>query len=491
MINLLLLVPLAGFLACLALKSSAKLIALAASLVVLALSFTLVGGVVDNPTRFSSVTDIRWITTPDIHYQVGVDGLSLWLVILTALLTPVAILAAWNTVSVKPHLFFGFLLLIEFGVIGVFVSLDLFLYYVFWEITLVPVLFLIGMWGTDQPGVSRIQAAVKFFIYTMAGSVVMLAAIIYLYTKTGSLRYEIIQAEMGLVPAAALMPLFLAFFVAFAIKVPLFPLHTWLPDAYTAAPTPVTILLAGLLSKMGTYSLIRFGTALFPQQAQASAAWIAALAIIGILYGALVAISQPNMKRLAAYSSVSHLGFVVLGTFAFNTQGLDGAVYQMINHGVSTGALFLMIAYLEQRRKSLAIADYGGVAKIAPGMALMFMVVTLASVGLPTLGNFVGEFLILQGAAQTSFSWAVFASVGVILSACYMLWLYQRTFFGETSDEIKQQVPDLDSREWAAIVPLVILMIWMGVSANGFLGPITAKSDAILKKPAVKAEVVR
>jgi NADH-quinone oxidoreductase subunit M len=411
---------------------------------------------------------------------VGLDGLSLWLVILTTLLTPICVLVSWKSIDHRVKAFYAFLILLEFGLIGVFVSLDLFLFYVFWEVSLVPMYFLIGIWGHDR----RIYATVKFFLYTFAGSVLMLGAIIYRYNQAGSFDYASIldQLRSGRVPLSdqAQMLLFLAFFLAFAIKVPLFPLHTWLPDAHVEAPTAGSIMLASVMLKMGTYGLVRFCLPLFPEAARKSAPWIGALAIVGIIYGALVAMVQPNMKKLVAYSSVSHLGFVVLGVFSFTQAGLDGAVYQMLNHGISTGALFLLVGYLYERRHSLEISAYGGVATPAPNLAAVFLITTLASIGLPVLNNFVGEYLVLQGASQSHFSWVVFAAVGVILSACYMLWLYQRAFFGRASESLSHHMPDFNGREWAAVLPLVILMFWMGVYSQSFMPAISAQNAQIL-----------
>ncbi|MEP6963688.1 MAG: NADH-quinone oxidoreductase subunit M, partial [Acidobacteriota bacterium] len=342
--------------------------------------------------------------------------------------------------------------------------------------------FLIGIWGHER----RIYAAVKFFLFTMAGSVLMLGAIIYLYNVSGTFDYvalqSMIQARTLVFGPQAQMLLFLAFFIAFAIKVPLFPLHTWLPDAHVEAPTAGSLMLASVMLKMGTYGLVRFCLPLFPESARQSAPWIATLAIIGIVYGALVALVQPNMKKLVAYSSVSHLGFVVLGIFSFTQQGLDGAVYQMLNHGISTGALFILVGYLYERRHSLEISAYGGVATPAPNLAIVFLITTLASIGLPMLNNFVGEYLVLQGAAKANFGYAIFAALGVILSACYMLWLYQRTFYGRASEAVSHHVPDLTTREWAAILPLVALMFWMGIYAQTFLPAISAQNTAILNQ---------
>jgi NADH-quinone oxidoreductase subunit M len=370
--------------------------------------------------------------------------------------------------------------------IGVFLAQDLFLFYVFWEICLVPMYFLVGIWGHGR----RIYAAVKFFLYTMAGSVLMLTAIIYIYNKTATFSYpailDMLATSKLTFPPQEQMLLFLAFFVAFAIKVPLFPLHTWLPDAHVEAPTAGSIMLAGVMLKMGTYGILHFCLPLFPSAARMCAPWIVVLAIIGIIYGSLVALVQPNMKKLVAYTSVAHLGFVVLGIFTFTQPGLDGAAYQMLNHGISTGALFLIVGILYERRHSLEIADYGGVATVAPWLSIAFLITTLASIGLPLLNNFVGEFLVLQGAAIANFSWAIWASLGVILSACYMLWLYQRVFYGETSPGVRDHILDLSLREWAAIVPLIAMMVWMGVYSQTFLAPVGNVTALVLKQTTIQ-----
>jgi NADH-quinone oxidoreductase subunit M len=475
--------PLLGFLILLAVPKSnpqaSRITALVISLLIFVLSLGLIGGVGQG---FAFVHDGVWISSPSIHYHIGLDGLSLWLVLLSTFLTPIAILVSWKSVDFRVKEFFAFLILLEFGLIGVFISLDLFLFYVFWEITLVPMYFLIGIWGHDR----RIYATVKFFLYTFAGSVLMLGAIIYLYNLTGTFDYvqildQIQSGKIAFLPQTEML-LFLAFFLAFAIKVPLFPLHTWLPDAHVEAPTAGSIMLASVMLKMGTYGLVRFCLPLFPQAAHRSAGWIAALAICGIIFGALVALVQPNMKKLVAYSSVSHLGFVVLGIFSFTQQGLDGAVYQMLNHGISTGALFLLVGFLYERRHSLEISAYGGVSTPAPNLAIVFLITTLASIGLPMLNNFIGEYLVLQGASQVNFGWAVFASLGVIFSACYMLWLYQRVFFGRASEGVLHHMADLAPREWAAILPLLALMVWMGVYTQTFMPPISAQNARILEQ---------
>ncbi|MCX6619627.1 MAG: NADH-quinone oxidoreductase subunit M, partial [Acidobacteria bacterium] len=407
-------IPAAGFLLGLLLPKgqagTARWFALIVSLITFGASLGLIPAVLHGGPAMQFVTDTPWISTPNIHYHVGLDGISLWLVILSTFLTPICVLLSWNYIQKRPKEFYIFLLLLEVGLIGVFSALDLFLFYVFWEVSLVPMYFLIGIWGHDR----RIYAAVKFFIYTMVGSVLMLAAMIYIYGRAGTFDYPAIVNMLATgklrFDSAEQLPLFLAFFLAFAIKVPLFPLHTWLPDAHGEAPTAGSIMLASVMLKMGCYGLLRFCIPLFPNAARQSANWIIALAIIGIIYGALVAMVQPNLKRLVAYSSVSHLGFVVLGIFSFSQQGVDGAVYIMLSHGISTGALFALVGLLYERRHSLEIADYGGVATPAPWLATVFMITTLASIGLPTLNNFVGEFLVLQGAALAYFPWAAWAS---------------------------------------------------------------------------------
>ena len=494
--NLLILVlalPAAGSLAVLALPKTntraIRIATLAVSFAVFALSLglTLPFG---NPAAGSQfVTNVPWISSPAIRFHVAVDGVSLWLVLLATLLTPIGILISWHHIDRQVKEFHALMLLLEFGLVGVFVALDLFLFYVFWEVSLVPMYFLIGVWGHER----RIYAAVKFFLYTMAGSVLMLAAMIYLYTQAGTFDYEELLKMLtdGRLSYRGVEEslLFLAFFVAFAIKVPLFPLHTWLPDAHVEAPTAGSVMLAAVMLKMGTYGLLRFAIPMFPNAARQHAPWIATLAIIGIIYGALVAMVQPNMKKLVAYSSVSHLGFVVLGLFSFTQLGFDGAVYQMLNHGVSTGALFMLVGYLYERRHSLEIADYGGVATAAPQLATVFLITTLASIGLPLLNNFVGEYLVLQGTAQVNFQWAAIAATGVILSACYMLWLYQRVFFGEAGAEVRSRVTDLSAREWAAIAPLLVLMVWMGTATQTFLPSIGAANARMLEQSKVNLEI--
>ncbi|HNY39784.1 MAG TPA: NADH-quinone oxidoreductase subunit M [Bryobacteraceae bacterium] len=454
---------------------------IAVSLLVFIVSLGLIGPVLANPGASTLITDTVWIEYPAIRYHVALDGLSLWLVILTTLLTPICVLISWKYIQTRAREFYAFLLLLEFGLIGVFVALDLFLFYVFWEVSLVPMYFLIGIWGHEK----RIYAAVKFFLYTLTGSLLMLAGIIWLYNKSGTfdllLLTDMIQKGRLALTSSESFWLFLAFFFAFAIKVPLFPLHTWLPDAHGEAPTAGSVMLASVMLKMGTYAIVRVCLPLFPEASRQAAPYIITLAIIGIIYGALVAMVQPNMKRLVAYSSVSHLGFVILGIFTFTQTGMDGAVYQMLNHGVSTGALFILVGYLYERRHSLEIADFGGVGTVAPWLSTVFVITTLASVGLPLLNNFIGEFLVLQAAMQVNILYAVFAAVGVILSAVYMLWMVQRTFYGETPAEVKHHVFDMTGREWAAMLPLLVLMVWMGIGTQSFLPSISANNVKTLE----------
>ena len=412
----------------------------------------------------------------------GIDGISLLLIVLTGFLTPIALLSSWESVHTKAREFSVFILLLEAAMIGVFVSLDLFLFYVFWDAMLIPMYFLIGIWGYDR----RMYAAVKFFLYTMAGSVLMLVAILGLaymhHAATGSYSFDLLQLYGLHLPQQTQFWFFLAFTVAFAIKVPLFPFHTWLPDAHVQAPTAGSIILAGVLLKMGTYGLLRFAFPLFPAAAAALAPYLAVLAVVGIIYGALVAMVQPDLKKLVAYSSVSHLGFVVLGICALNVQGMQGAVYQMLNHGVSTGALFLIVGMLYDRRHTRLIAEFGGLKKVMPKLVAMFLLVTLASIGLPGLNGFVGEFLVLLGTFRANPRMAAFAATGVILSAVYMLWMFQRVNYGQVTNEKNAKLPDLSVREWWAIAPLAIMVVVMGVLPGVFLRPMAPSIDRTLQR---------
>jgi NADH-quinone oxidoreductase subunit M len=429
---------------------------------------------------FQFVERHPWIPQFGIDYFIGVDGISLFLLVLTGFLTPLALLSSWESVHRRTRAFCVFVLLLESAMIGVFVSLDLFLFYVFWDAMLVPMYFLIGIWGYDR----RIYAAVKFILYTMAGSVLMLLAILGLAllhnSQNGAYSFDLLRMYQLSIPVNLQFWFFLAFALAFAIKVPLFPFHTWLPDAHVEAPTAGSVILAGVLLKMGTYGLVRFAFPLFPAAAGYFAPMLGVLAVIGIIYGALVAMVQPDMKKLVAYSSVSHLGFVVLGIAAMNVQGMQGAVYQMLNHGVSTGGLFLIVGMLSDRRHTRLIAEYGGLKRVVPHLVAAFLIVTLSSIGLPGTNGFVGEFLILLGAFRTNPKMAAFAATGVILSATYMLWMFQRVNYGEVTKEENAAMLDLGSREWLVIAPIVAIAILMGIFPNLFLKPMEPSVDRML-----------
>src|SRR6202047_4977682 len=441
-----------------------KLFALVISILAFIASLHLPAHLNRDAGAFKYEIDSVWITSPNIHYHMGIDGISVWLVVLTTFLTPLCVLISWTSIHERVKEFFILLLILETALIGVFTSLDLFLLYFFWEATLIPMALLIGMYGHGR----RVYAAVKYFLFTMIGSMFMLAAILWLYAKTGSFDFTVIQNAIrnGSVPGfeSASLWLFLGFFIAFAVKVPLFPLHTWLPDAHVEAPTAGSVLLAGVLLKMGTYGLFRFTLGLFPDQARANAWWVMILALIGIIYGALVALVQPNMKKLIAYSSISHLGFVVLGIFSFTQAGLDGATFVMLAHGVSTGALFMLAGILYERRHTYEISEFGGLAASMPVYAAFFLFIVLASVGLPLLNGFVGEFLVLSGAFQARAVYGILGATGVIWSAGYLLWMYQRVFFGKVTHEINQMLPDLDTRERIALLPAAAAALVMGVA---------------------------
>ena len=413
---------------------------------------------------FQYEIDKQWISSPNIHYHMGVDGFSVWLVVLTTFLTPLCVLISWKSIHERVKEFFIILLILETALIGVFTSLDLFLFYFFWEATLIPMALLIGIYGHGR----RVYAAVKFFLYTMIASVFMLASILWLYVKVGSFDFVTIQnairnGQVGNFPGAAPW-LFLGFFVAFAVKVPLFPVHTWLPDAHVEAPTAGSVLLAGVLLKMGTYGMLRFNLGLFPEQSRHNAPWIMVLALIGIIYGALVAMVQPNMKKLVAYSSISHLGFVVLGIFSFTTAGLNGAEFVMLAHGVSTGALFMLAGILYERRHTYEIRELGGLATTMPIYAAFFLFIVLSSVGLPLLNGFIGEFLVLSGTFQARAVYGILGATGVIWSACYLLWMYQRVFFGKVTHDVNNTLPDLSGHERAALWPTAVVALVMGVA---------------------------
>jgi NADH-quinone oxidoreductase subunit M len=459
-----------------------RLLALGVSLVTFALTLLLWWWFDPASADYQFVERRRWIPAFGIQYFIGVDGISLFLIVLTGFLTPLALLSSWESVHKSVKLFSFFLLALETAMLGVFVSIDLFLFYVFWDAMLIPMYFLIGVWGYER----RIYAAVKFILYTMAGSVLMLIAIIGLAwihsTATGTPSFNL-EDLYGL-PLTPRMEFwfFLAFAVAFAIKVPLFPFHTWLPDAHVEAPTAGSVILAGVLLKMGTYGLLRFAFPLFPGVAMQLAPIIAVLAVIGIIYGALVAMVQPDLKKLVAYSSVSHLGFVVLGLCAMNVQGVQGAVYQMLAHGVSTGGLFMLVGMLSDRRHTRLISEFGGLKAVAPRFVAAFLLVTLSSIALPGMNGFIGEFLILIGAFKFDPRLTAFAATGVILSAVYMLWMFQRVNYGELTNEKNHGMRDLTPREWALMVPTVAMAIIMGVFPALFMRPMEPSVNRIIDR---------
>lgn len=401
-----------------------------------------------------------------IDYHLGVDGISLFLVLLTTFLTPLAMLASWKGISERAKEFYISVLILETGMLGVFMALDLWLFYVFWEAMLIPMYFIIGIWG----GPNRIYAAVKFFIYTMAGSLLMLVGIIYLGLQApGGPSYNLLTLYGTPIAPQTQIWLFLAFAIAFAIKIPMWPFHTWLPDAHVEAPTAGSVILAGVLLKMGGYGFLRFCLPLFPEATAYFAPWLLALGIIGIIYGALVAYAQPDMKKLVAYSSVSHLGFVVLGIFAFNQPGIEGAIILMVSHGLSTGALFLIVGMLYERRHTRMLSDYGGLWAVTPVLGSFFLIVTLASLGLPGLSGFVGEFLTIGGGyIEWGFRAAAFAAAGVVLAAIYMLTLFQRVMQGDVEKSENRGLSDLSLREIAILTPVVLLIILIGVYPKPF-----------------------
>jgi NADH-quinone oxidoreductase subunit M len=436
----------------------------------------------------------KWISVGDyfqMNYSLGVDGISLWLVLLTTFIMPITVLSTWQAIDKNVKGFMACALLLETAMLGAFISLDLFLFYIFWELMLIPMYLMIGIWG----GARRIYAAVKFFIYTAVGSLLMLVAIIFVYyyaihSGLDIDGFSIIDFyRMNLAPELQTW-LFLAFAFSFAIKVPMFPVHTWLPDAHTEAPTAGSVILAAILLKMGTYGYVRFAMPLFPDALQQFMPYLATLAVIGIIYGALVAMMQEDVKKLVAYSSVSHLGFVMLGVFALNMQGMAGGMLQMINHGISTGALFLIVGFIYERRHTRLISEFGGLAKQMPVFATIFMIITLSSIGLPGTNGFVGEFLILIGAFESELRWfAVFAASGVILAAVYMLWMYQRVMFGELKNPANQKLKDLSIREVAIMLPLLVFVFWIGFYPNTFFEKMNPAMEQLIQQVKGKQQV--
>jgi NADH-quinone oxidoreductase subunit M len=472
LLSILIFLPVAGAAALLLLRGDDHLwirrVALAAAIGELGVSLKLLWWF-DAATPGYQLEELHnWISYPVIRYHLGLDGISLFLVLLTTVLTPIAILASWKSIGERVKGFFVCLLMLETGVIGTFLSLDLFLFFLFWEVMLIPMYFLIGIWGHER----RIYASIKFILYTMFGSILMLIGILWLFNATGTFDLPTIQSmvQTGRLVLASRTELLLfgAFFLAFAIKVPLFPFHTWLPDAHTEAPTAGSIMLAGVMLKMGTYGMLRFCLPLFPNAARRLAPEIAVLAIIGILYGALLSLVQTDLKRLVAYSSISHLGFVVLGIFAMSPASVQGALYQMLNHGISTGALFLLVGMLYDRRHTHEMSEFGGLATPMPVIAAFFLFVSLSSIGLPMLNGFVGEFLVLNGTFEHHAAWAIWAAVGVIFSALYLLWAYQKTFFGEITVEKNRTLPDADLRERSLLWVMAAMILFMGIGSTVF-----------------------
>ncbi len=467
-------------------RSAPRWVATIGSIVAFAVSLLLFCGFNQSDPRFQFLVDVPWISSLDVGFRFGLDGISLLMVLLTTFILPIAIVSSRNAIRDREKLYYVMILLLEFGLLGVFMALDTFVFYVFWELVLIPMYFLIGIWG----GKDRIYASMKFFLYTMLGSLLMLVAIIWLgqlaAQQTGHFTTDV-QKLMSIgpsIPFDVQKWLFLAFALSFCIKVPLFPLHTWLPDAHTQAPTAGSIILAGVMLKMGTYGLIRFNLQFFPQASLHYADVISVLAVIGIIYGALLAMVQRDIKRLVAYSSVAHLGFVVLGIFSMTAEGVQGAVLQMVNHGLSTGALFLLVGFIYERRHTREMSEFGGIARSMPVYAVFFALAVFASVGLPGLNGFVGEYLTLIGAyisTNLASSWyAVIAASGVILAAVYLLILYQGIFFGPLDKAENARLVDLSPREIGTVVPLVIFFVWIGFHPSTFLSVSETSTHAVV-----------
>ncbi len=497
LLTYLLLLPLIGAVAVLLSRrnaDAARWIGLATSISVFALSLPLYFGYDAANPAMQFAERMMWIPSLNVSYNVGVDGLSMLLVLLTTFLTPIVLLSSWTSITKNIALYIAMMLLLETAMIGVFVSLDTFLFYVFWEMILIPMYFIIGIWG----GKDRIYATVKFFIYTMVGSLLMLIAIIWLgyfaSTMPGGEFTTDIVALMDIAPSIPMHIqtwMFGAFALSFLIKVPAFPLHTWLPDAHVQAPTGGSVILAGVLLKMGTYGLIRFNLQLFPQSSIEFASFLSILGVVGIIYGALVSMVQKDVKKLVAYSSVSHMGFILLGLFGMTTLGLQGGLIQMINHGLSTGALFLIVGMIYDRRHTRMIEDFGGLAKQIPVFSTFFLIVTLSSIGLPGMNGFVGEFLILIGSFNSavlgSIWYVVFAATGVVFAAVYMLWMYQRVVFGVSRNPENDSIVDLNKREIGLLLPIILFIFWIGVYPSTFL----SKSESTMQRVADKLELVR
>jgi NADH-quinone oxidoreductase subunit M len=418
---------------------------------------------------FQLIERAPWIPSIGADYFIGVDGLSTLLILLTTLMGTIAVLSSWNAITERVKEYYIFLLVLQTGMLGAFMSLDFLLFFLFWEVMLVPMYFLIGIWGSAN----RLYSAIKFFLYTLVGSVIMLLGILALYfayhAQTGVYTFDITEFHKFAFGANLQWWVFLAFFLGFAVKVPMFPFHTWLPDAHTDAPTAGSVILAAVMLKMGTYGFLRFSLPILPQATRAFVPMMVVLSIIGIVYGALVALAQKDWKRLVAYSSVSHMAMVMLGMFALNPVGLTGSIVQQLNHGISTGALFLIVGIVYERRHTREISEYGGLSKVMPVYAAVFLIMTMSSIGLPALNGFIGEILILQGVFVANKVWAAFAGSGVVLGAAYMLYLYQRTMFGKIENPKNERLEDLSHREFATFAPLLLLAVWMGLYPAPFL----------------------
>jgi NADH-quinone oxidoreductase subunit M len=435
-----------------------------------------------NDAGWQFVEQLPWIPSIGAQYFLGVDGFSALLVLLTTLMGVLAILSSWNAIHERVKEYYVFLLVLQTGMIGAFVSLDFLLFFLFWEVMLVPMYFLIGIWGSDR----RLYSAIKFFLYTLVGSVVMLLGILAVYfhhhTVTGVYSFDVTAYQQLNLPATLQWWVFLAFFLGFAIKVPMFPFHTWLPDAHTDAPTAGSVILAAVLLKMGTYGFIRFSLPILPDASRAFVPMMVWLSIIGIVYGALCAMAQRDWKRLVAYSSVSHMAMVMLGMFALTPVGVMGSIVQQINHGISTGALFLLVGVVYERRHTREISEYGGLSKVMPVYAAVFLIMTMSSIGLPTLNGFIGEILILQGIFPVSMFWAAVAASGIVLGAAYMLWLYQRTMFGKVENPKNENLPDLSLREFATFAPLIALAVWIGLYPSPVIDRLRTSVDRVMAR---------
>ncbi|MDC1068654.1 NADH-quinone oxidoreductase subunit M [Candidatus Kapabacteria bacterium] len=472
----------------------AKTFAFIISAISFLLSLTLYMNFDHTNPDFQFVTNIPWIGSIDAGFRIGIDGMGLLMVMLTTFITPIALMCSFDSIKKREKEYYIMVLLLQFAMTGVFISTDLFLFYIFWELILIPMYFIIGIWG----GKGRLYATVKFFIFTVVGSLFMLVAIVWLgyYVGTDLLgnsagfTTDFVKIRSALETAGMAYEvqkwIFWAFAISFLIKVPLFPLHTWLPDAHTEAPTPGSVILAGVLLKMGTYGLIRFNLDLFPEAAMANASIISFLAVVGIVYGAIVAMVQTDIKKLVAYTSVSHLGFVVLGIFSMTNEGIQGAIIQSVNHGLSTGMLFLLIGFIYERRHTREISDYGGIARVMPAYTVFFGIAMFSSIGLPILNGFVGEFLTLMGAFKSTVLnnhwYAIIGATGVIFAAIYLLWMFQRVFLGTITHEENKSLKDITKREWAMLVPLVIFIVWLGVYPSTFLKLSDISTDKLVKK---------